>query len=202
MTSFDSVGHMVAQAEIYADADLKPGKEYFHKEFLRREGLAHDGVNIIAAWRIVDPQGEVGMELFLAELSGVERLVQIPLTYRPQPLSNDAGLLGTMQHSELGQRWIYDARQDPTFHTALNRTFENEEPAASQKIMGSGDNKPPQVELRSVRGDEHLRGEGDLHAEIQLVIEQDFTDEPGTLQGAWGAGEKRRIAVLARRVTD
>jgi hypothetical protein len=41
-------------------------------------------------------------------------LLQIPLTYRDQPLNDaDDALITEMQHSVLGTRWVYDGLRDP-----------------------------------------------------------------------------------------
>src|SRR4029078_8946537 len=56
--------------------------------------------------------GRVGMETHLATAGGT--LLQIPLTYRDEPLegAGDA-LIVEMQHSVLGTPWVYDGLHDP-----------------------------------------------------------------------------------------
>src|ERR1700710_2202585 len=62
----------------------------------------------VAAYRFDDPEGEVGIETLLVR-AGDGPVLQVPLTYRAAPLDGgDAWLIGTMQHSVLGQRWTYD----------------------------------------------------------------------------------------------
>lgn len=80
---------------------------------------------LITSWRLNDPEGTVGMEIFFAQLPD-HSYAHIPLTYRPEPLTtaDDDALLGTMQHSELGKRWVYDAHHDPVFKRELMRTIE------------------------------------------------------------------------------
>ena len=47
-------------------------------------------------------------------------LLQVPLTYRDGPLDGaDAHLVGTMQHSALGERSVYDGLGDPVFTRML-----------------------------------------------------------------------------------
>ena len=73
-------------------------------------------LRLLAAWRLDDPAGEVGVEtLIVADESGPEPVVyQVPLTYRGEPLgSADHALVGTMEHTALGHRWVYDAPHDP-----------------------------------------------------------------------------------------
>src|SRR5690606_25645 len=41
---------------------------------------------------------------------------QVPLTYRATPLADaDDSLIGTLQHSVLGTRWVYDGVGDPVY---------------------------------------------------------------------------------------
>ncbi len=75
-------------------------------------GLDHDSATLVGAYRFDDPAGEVGIEIHLVDCAGV--VVQVPLTYRAEPLAGaDAALVCTMEHSALGRRWIYDGCADP-----------------------------------------------------------------------------------------
>jgi hypothetical protein len=61
------------------------------------------------------------METFVAEAAGVRYLV--PLTYRDAPLDgSDDALVGEMEHSALGTRWVYDGLHDPTYVVSLAAT--------------------------------------------------------------------------------
>lgn len=72
----------------------------------------------LAAYRFDDPQGQVGMETHIVR-SG-DLTVQVPLTYRPEPLAGaDGFLVGTMEHSVLGRRWVYDGCGDPVYVAAF-----------------------------------------------------------------------------------
>jgi hypothetical protein len=67
---------------------------------------------MIGSYRFDDPEGRVGMETHLVTAGGV--LLQVPLTYRDEPLDGAEGALITeMQHSVLGTRWVYDGLRDP-----------------------------------------------------------------------------------------
>ena len=47
-------------------------------------------------------------------------MLHVPLTYRGAPLTGaEAALVGTMQHSVLGPRWVYDGCADAVYATAL-----------------------------------------------------------------------------------
>jgi hypothetical protein len=76
----------------------------------------------VGAYRFDDPAGEVGMEAFLLKAADGS-VLHVPLTYRGAPLAGAEGfLLGTMEHSVLGRRWVYDGCGDPVWATALAKT--------------------------------------------------------------------------------
>lgn len=69
----------------------------------------------VAAYRFDDPKGEVGVETILVR-AGDGPTFQVPLTYRGAPLEGaESSLIGTMEHSVLGKRWVYDAVGDPVY---------------------------------------------------------------------------------------
>ncbi len=75
---------------------------------------ANEAIDVIGAYRFDDPEGRVGMETHLLTAGGV--LVQVPLTYRDEPLDGaDDAFITEMEHSVLGTRWVYDALYDPRF---------------------------------------------------------------------------------------
>ena len=91
-------------------------------------------MDVIGSYRFDDPEGRVGMEVFLvdadAESGAGATLLHVPLTYRDEPLA-DAGdaLIGEMEHSVLGTRWVYDGLRDPrlvVMLTAVSMTGQGE----------------------------------------------------------------------------
>jgi hypothetical protein len=69
----------------------------------------------VGSFRLDDPAGAVGMECFLFGSASGSTLF-VPLTYRDAPLPGpEASLLGTMEHSVLGTRYVYDACGDRVF---------------------------------------------------------------------------------------
>lgn len=73
---------------------------------------------VIGSFRFDDPDGRVGMETHL--VTAGDTLLQVPLTYRDEPLTSAADhLIAEMDHSELGTRWVYDGLGDPLFVTML-----------------------------------------------------------------------------------
>ncbi|OZM78566.1 hypothetical protein [Pseudonocardia sp. MH-G8] len=74
---------------------------------------------LLAAYRFDDPAQEVGIETHLVGTAQGD-VLHIPLTYRGVPLDGaDDALIGTMQHSRLGRRWVYDGCADPVYAAAL-----------------------------------------------------------------------------------
>lgn len=93
-------------------AQWAPGQPWF-------SGNADAEFTRVGAYRFDDPAGEVGIETLLVT-AGDGPVLQIPLTYRGAPLAGGEGsLAGTMEHSALGPRWIYDATGDPVYLAAV-----------------------------------------------------------------------------------
>ena len=89
-----------------------PGRRWY-------QGQAAADVVRVAAYRFDDPAGAVGIETMLVR-AGDGPVHQVPLTYRGAPLDGgDEWLVGTTEHSVLGQRWVYDACGDPVYASAL-----------------------------------------------------------------------------------
>ncbi|MCH6197553.1 hypothetical protein MHT86_08610 [Corynebacterium mastitidis] len=181
-------------AEVYMDAALSPGKEHFRRLVLLREGLIADGEELEpqASWRLLDPEGQVGVEI--AVLRANARLVQAPLTYRPRPLEEGEGLLGEMEHSVLGTRYVYDARRDPAFPPLLAAALREGAQPPRERDPRTGETQPPQVRLEAAPG-------APAGAEFGLLLEPEAAEgdlTPGTLVGSWGEGERAGRAVLAR----
>ena len=75
-------------------------------------------IEVIGSYRFDDPDARVGMETHL--ITAGATLLQIPLTYRDEPLDGaDDALIVEMQHSVLGTRWVYDGLRDPRFVVML-----------------------------------------------------------------------------------
>jgi len=80
-------------------------------------------VSLVGAYRFDDPAGRVGIETHLVSTGGYGT-IQVPLTYREAPLgSAEQWLIGTIEHSVLGTRWVYNACCDPAYASELVRTI-------------------------------------------------------------------------------
>jgi hypothetical protein len=89
-----------------------PGRRWY-------QGKANADVVRVASFRFDDPAGSVGIETMLVR-AGSGPTLQVPLTYRDAPLhGGDGWLVGTADHSVLGQRWVYDGCGDAVYAAAL-----------------------------------------------------------------------------------
>jgi Maltokinase N-terminal cap domain len=96
-------------------ATIKPTKAELIAEWAPTQPWgppADASIEVIGSYRFDDPDARVGMEIFLVAAAGT--LFQIPLSYRDEPLDGaDEALIVEMQHSVLGNRWVYDGLRDP-----------------------------------------------------------------------------------------
>jgi predicted trehalose synthase len=135
----------------------------------------------VGGFRFEDPDGQVGMETLLLADSAHEPPViyQVPLTYRGAPLPDGQdALLGTIEHSVLGTRWVYDAPHDPTYAMLLVGT-----------ILGSRDSRDAEGSPGSneiARGHSTGRVTGTVHSSTVLVGEQSNTSIICRLRGPEG----------------
>ena len=122
-------------------------------------------LRLLAAWRLDDPEGEVGIEtLVVADEGGTEPVVyQVPLTYRGEPLgSADHALVGTTEHSTLGHRWVYDAPHDPVYAAQLLELVQGR--VAAQSSSRSGEAEP------GVVGVPHATWQHEVHVRTSRVL--------------------------------
>ncbi|WP_418276730.1 CG0192-related protein [Isoptericola jiangsuensis] len=119
----------------------------------------------VAAYRFDDPAGQVGIESHLVEVGG--RTFHVPVTYRGAPLDGvQTGLVGTLEHSVLGTRWVYDAVVDPVYLAEVARVIREadtqvdlvvETPAGPERreqtmgVRGSGGTVPDHARVVVVR---------------------------------------------------
>jgi hypothetical protein len=136
-------------------AELRPSKQELIAQWLPSQPwfLGGDTAALarIGSYRFDDPDGEVGMETFLMNLG--ETVYHLPLTYRGEPLDcAEEWLVGTMHHSVLGQRWVYDGCGDPTYVSALVGTMMAGDPQAEEvtEVDGGTEVRASSVRLASV----------------------------------------------------
>ena len=114
-------------AVLHSGAQLTPDKIQLAQGWIgTRRWYAGKGgrpsLTTLGVYRFDDPAGEVGLEviLFVDDSAAAPVLYQVPMSYRGAPLAGaESALIGTMEHSVLGTRWVYDACYDPVFAQAL-----------------------------------------------------------------------------------
>lgn len=115
---------MSGTAELHA-ATLTPSKRDLLAAWLITQSWFEGSVaeaDIVGSFRFVDPEDEVGVETLLVAAGG--QVYHVPVTYRSAPFDEGLGrLIGTMEHSVLGRRWVYDATVDPVYVAELVRVI-------------------------------------------------------------------------------
>ena len=133
-------------AVVHKGATITPTKVEMVTEWMPRQRWYHGKGHVprlrrVGGFRFEDPEGEVGVEtlLLVDEAASPPVVYQVPLTYRSAPLEGaEHALLGTMEHSVLGTRWVYDGPHDPVYVSELVRTvLESDESDDAQASVGS-----------------------------------------------------------------
>lgn len=150
-------------------AKLNPGKLELLNTWLAHQPWAQatdTEFERIDSYRFDDPAGEVGIEVFLVR-AGDGPVLHVPVTYRGAPLSGaEPSLIGTMDHSVLGTRYVYDGLADPVAVTAF-----------IDAIMTGG----KQAVVYAMSGDERVVLDQTAHVIGSGVAEQGIT--PRTAHG-------------------
>lgn len=123
------------------DAELRPGKLELISDWLPGARWFPSAEPVTArklgSFRFDDPEGAVGIETLIVAAGSV--VVQVPLTYRDAPLDGaERFLIGEMEHSVLGRRWVYDAAGDPVYAAALEAALFSRQGQAPQYTERNG----------------------------------------------------------------
>jgi hypothetical protein len=142
---------------VHHTATLSPTKQELVEAWLPTRPWA-EGRRVagkVAEYRFDDPEGEVGVETILWRTDD-GTVLQTPLTYRAAPLDGaEAHLVGTTDHSVLGQRWVYDGCGDPVWAATLVDTIETGGRQAQMFIEQDGRrvDVPPRMQVRGSGSD-------------------------------------------------
>lgn len=174
-------------------ATLTPTKPELLADWLDQQSWGGEGpVEVVGSYRFDDPEGAVGVEAFIIRRG--ETLLHALLTYRAEPLAGaEQHLAGTMDHSVLGERWIYDGRQDPVAVACLARALSGQQEQASIEVYDGDElveRRDPDVRIE--RRVDSAAPAGDLRVATVLREQLDGHEQ---LVATWSGGE---VVVAAR----
>ncbi|MEV7663350.1 hypothetical protein [Paenarthrobacter sp. NPDC089316] len=130
-------------------ATLSPSKLELIADYLPKQPwFIQDGEpTLIGAYRFDDPADDVGLETHVVKAG--ERIYQVPLSYRGHELGGaEEWLIGTMEHSVLGKRWVYDACADPVYVKALATAILTGQQQAELNVEGESEPRPSSVTVK------------------------------------------------------
>jgi hypothetical protein len=191
-------------ALLHGGASITPTKlELLARWLPKRPWFTGDAsaLEVVGAYRFDDPAGAVGMETHLFR-AGDSTIYQVPLTYRGAPLDGaDPFLVGTMDHTVLGDRWVYHASADPVYLEVLAETIRTGGSQA-ELVRETGDGQSAIIEP-SVR----VTGSGmsttgpvelDVLTVLNAPLEGQLGAHDGTLTGTWGGLDASVLLAVAR----
>jgi hypothetical protein len=203
---------------VHHTATLSPTKQELVEAWLPSRSWA-EGRRVaakVAEYRFDDPDGEVGVETILWRTDD-GTVLQTPLTYRSAPLDGaEAHLVGTTDHSVLGQRWVYDGCADPVWAATLVDTISTGGQQAQMYIEQDGRrvDVPPRMQVRGSGSDdsaprvtsiESVSDEGtvtvvtadDLEIALARVVGAPLGDGP-RLSGSVGDSDETTVLAVLR----
>jgi Maltokinase N-terminal cap domain len=139
----------------------------------------------VASYRFDDPSGAVGIETILVRVGGGPPY-QVPLTYRGEPVAGaEDRLLGTIEHSVLGTRWVYDATGDPVYAAALaGAILDNAGQAVEYtEVDGRREHREPSMSIASAAAGSDpapavATGDRPVDRPVELVVERVVVGDP------------------------
>jgi hypothetical protein len=178
---------------IIHQATLRPSKRELIEEYLPvQPWFTNNGSTspeLLGAYRFDDPDGEVGLETHLLSHGG--KIYQVPLSYRGSALrGGEHSLLGTMEHSVLGTRWVYDACADPVYVAALATAILTGQREAEQFVEVDGVLEPREGSVK-------VKGSGTSGVEVPALTPAAPVTEDGVTSIDAGG-----LTVRVNRVLD
>ncbi len=175
---------------VHPGSELTPTKAELLEQWLPAQGWWPGGEvpPFVASFRLDDPAGDVGIETFLLPVG--DRTVHVPVTYRAEPLASGV-LVGEMEHSALGHRWVYDGPSDPVYVAETSAAI-REGRGEVALLAPDGSPIPRRPTTAAVTGSG--AGEGDLHV-VRVISAETPPSTAGTLTATWA--EQSEPVVLA-----
>ena len=138
---------MSGTADVYTQATLSPSKlELLAPWLVQQSWFEGDAADLerVAFFRFVDPDGEVGLDSMLIASGGA--IYHVPVTWRGSELEGGE-LIGTLEHSELGTRYGYDATTDPVYVSELVRVITEGDTGSAITNVETGEPLPATAEV-------------------------------------------------------
>lgn len=186
---------MTSRSFVHPQATLRPSKLDLLASWLPDQwwfdGDATD-LEMITRFRFVDPAGEVGLDGML--IRSTDAVYHVPVTWRAHPLDGGA-LIGTLEHSELGTRYCYDAQTDPVYLAELSRVIVEKDSDA--EIVDSATDAVIPTSIK-VFGSGLVEGtKGGYPHVIHKLDRAPINDVVGQLVGQWTYNDVTRTDLLA-----
>ncbi|MGU3436040.1 CG0192-related protein [Actinomycetes bacterium M1A6_2h] len=144
-------------------------------------GVDTSSLEIVGAYRFDDPDGEVGLEAHLVECADGQ-VLHVPVSYRGAPLEGaDSAFVTTMDHSVLGERWVYDGTVDPVFLRAFASTIVSGGQQASMDVETETGTAPRELTTFVVGSG----GGGAQPVVVRIAGSVDVPEGAATLTGTW-----------------
>ena len=190
-------------------ATIRPTKPELLADWVPTQPWGEQDFDLVRGYRFDDPDGEVGIETHVLSTAD-GHLLQVPLTYRGAPLDGaEQFLICTMEHSVLGQRWIYDATGDPVYAGVLASVLLAGVGQADEMVEGADAPREPSMRVTGSGsrsgdvppiGDVSVSSDGtstvmDLAGALRMVVCRRLdrqvppTDRESTLTGTWSGLE-------------
>lgn len=188
---------MSGTAHVHPEATLRPSKIELLAAWLPEQPwFDGDATHLerVATFRLVDPDGEVGLDCMLIASDGA--VFHVPVTWRATPLEN-GDPIGTLEHSVLGTRYGYDAPSDPVYMAELARVISAGDTDAD--VVAEGEDGP-RARTIAVVGTGSTTGKklGDSPC-IVRKLDGLWPEADAHLIGTWkphGAGRRDVLATL------
>jgi maltokinase-like protein len=207
------------------EAQLRPTKLELLSRWVPTQswsrGVDTSVLESVGAYRFDDPDGEVGVETHLLR-SKDGQIIQVPLTYRARALEGaDGSLITTLQHSVLGERWVYDASVDPVFARTLAATILRggeqaeliyvggdvpQKREATTRVRGSGSPTEPVPDINDITfshtDDVTSIDTGGVTLRVRRVVALGTDDDlinDATLEGRWPGHDQWTVLSTAHR---
>ena len=189
---------MSGTADVYTQATLSPSKlELLAPWLVQQSWFEGDAADLerVAFFRFVDPDGEVGLDSMLIASGGA--IYHVPVTWRGSELEGGE-LIGTLEHSELGTRYGYDATTDPVYVSELVRVITEGDTGSAITNVETGEPLPATAEVVGSGVTPGVDAQGAVRLIRVLDAEHEDTHAArGVLTATWAHDGVEREDVLA-----